>query len=86
LGLIAAGSLGGGSLKQATVVIETLEQSVRGFGGEQSFGAFYGMALICQGLQCFINFDALQPVVSDNCVLLFAHKLDKNISKYYFFV
>ena len=73
LGIVAVSSLrfGKRKLKYVTEIVTMLEQSVRGYGGQQTFGAFYGLALISQGLERFINSDALLPVIEDAKKLVF---------------
>lgn len=50
LGLISASALRYGAIDQVDEIITMLEQSVRGYGGQVSFGAYYALALIGQAL------------------------------------
>jgi hypothetical protein len=65
LGLIAVSSIRGGSLVSATSVVNILEQSVKGYGGRQSFGAYYGLSIVCQALRQYLNSDVFRLVVPD---------------------
>jgi hypothetical protein len=53
LGIVGASSLREGQLSIASSIVETLLEAVQGYGGEQSFGAFYGLSLIAQMLPLF---------------------------------
>lgn len=53
LGIVGASSLREGQLSIASDIAEILLDSVQGYGGEQSFGAFYGLSLIAQMLPLF---------------------------------
>lgn len=50
LGLVGTSSLRYGITDRTDEIITILEQSVRGYGGQVSFGAYYALALICQAL------------------------------------
>jgi hypothetical protein len=62
MGIVAVSSLRDGKLDRVTDAIQNLEQSVRGYGGQPTFGAFYGLALIGQGLQQYCGSDVLRSV------------------------
>ena len=51
LGLSGMSCLQSGDLDSASEVIVLLEQSVRGYGGRQEFGAFFALALIAQAAE-----------------------------------
>lgn len=50
LGFIGASAYRRGALGSVDDTIRLLEQSVKGYGGEQAFGAYYGLSLICQAM------------------------------------
>eukprot|EP00977_Amphora_coffeiformis_P008784 scaffold1992_cov187-Amphora_coffeaeformis.AAC.2 len=50
LGIVGASSLRSGSLTKCSEVVDILIDSAKGYGGEQSFGAFYALALVAQVL------------------------------------
>jgi hypothetical protein len=50
LGLISTSALRYGAMDRVDEIITMLEQSVRGYGGQVSFGAYYALALIGQAL------------------------------------
>lgn len=53
LGVAGANSLRSGKLAKTSEIVEMLIDSIKGYGGEPSFGAFYGMCLIGQMLPVF---------------------------------
>lgn len=65
LGLVAVSNLRSGSLELVLEVVDTLEQSVKGYGGRHCFGAYYGLGLVCQGLRRYLDSDAFRLVVPD---------------------
>jgi len=71
IGLVAVSSLRSASMDKAMEVVTTLEQSVRAYGGQQCFGAYYGLAIVCQALQNLIDSDILLPVVDDAKMAVF---------------
>ncbi|GKY95699.1 hypothetical protein MPSEU_000530700 [Mayamaea pseudoterrestris] len=65
ISVVAVSTLRYGSLERVNDIINILEQTVRGYGGQRTFGAFYGLALIGQALQRFCNSDVFFPVVDE---------------------
>jgi len=57
LALSAVCALRMGSLERVTEIIGTLEQSVKGYGGQLSMGACYGLALIAQAISQISQID-----------------------------
>jgi hypothetical protein len=55
LGLISVSALRYGALDRVDEIITMLEQSVRGYGGQVSFGAYYALALIGQSLPQYVK-------------------------------
>jgi hypothetical protein len=61
LSLSAVSSLRNGSLQHVEEIVPILEQSVRGYGGRQNFGCYYGLALIGQSLSAFCHSAVFRP-------------------------
>jgi hypothetical protein len=55
LGLISTSALRYGAIDRVDEIITMLEQSVRGYGGQVSFGAYYALALIGQALPQYVK-------------------------------
>lgn len=68
VGMMGVSSLRCGGLERIDDVVSQLEQSVRGYGGEQSFGAYFGLALIAQAGPKFLRPDAEYQIPSKEIV------------------
>lgn len=71
LGLISVSSLRSGSLGDAALIVDLLEQSVKGYGGRQCFGAYYGLSLVCQALHQYLDSDVFRLIVPEARRLVF---------------
>ncbi|EEC45748.1 predicted protein [Phaeodactylum tricornutum CCAP 1055/1] len=65
--LIGVNCIRRGSSESLDQVILVLEHSIRGYGGQQDFGAYYGLALISQALSTFTTPIQLDGVRSRIC-------------------
>lgn len=57
IGLSVVSSFRFTNLERLSGAVSQLEQTVRGYGGEQTFGAYYGLALIAQACSKYVRDD-----------------------------
>ena len=62
LGFVGVCDLSLGSTRRLQEIVKTLEQSVAGYGGQHSFGAYFGLAVIAQACApLFVGEDSKRP-------------------------